>query len=139
MENKKRVLFVCTHNSARSQMAETFLNHIYPDKYEAFSAGTKPSKINPYVVEVMKEIGFDLSNNKSKSVNEFINDFFDYVITVCDSAKQECPFFPNGKSFHHKSFDDPSSFEGDKEYILKNTRRIRDEIKSWIQSFFHTP
>ncbi len=133
---KKKVLFVCTHNSARSQMAETFLNSIYSEKYQAFSAGTKLSKINPYVIEVMLEEGFDLSNNRSKSVNEFINDYFDYVITVCDSAKQECPFFPNGKNLLHKSFDDPSSYKGDKDFIIEKTRRIRNEIKEWIISFF---
>jgi arsenate reductase len=109
---KKKVLLICTHNSARSQMAEGLLNHLYESKYEAYSAGTKPSTVNPYAINAMVEIGIDISKNRSKSIDEFQGMKFDYVITVCDNAKETCPFFPGGEEYLHKSFDDPSDFNG---------------------------
>ena len=132
---KKKVLFICTHNSARSQMAEGLLNALYGDRYKAYSAGIEPTKVNPYAVEVMAEIGIDLSRQRSKSIEEFREKNFDYVITLCDHAKEACPFFP-GEKILHKSFEDPSKFKGTEEEILEETRRIRDEIKYWLEITF---
>jgi len=132
---KRKVLFLCTHNSARSQIAEGLLNTIYGRRYEAYSAGIEPSKVNPYAVEVMKELGIDISNNRSKSIEEFRDANFDYVVTVCDNAKEACPFFP-GKKILHESFEDPAEFEGNIEETLAIFRKVRDEIKNWIQGTF---
>ena len=131
----KTVLFICTHNSARSQMAEAFLNALRGDKYEAKSAGVTPTQINPYVAKVMEEIGIDLSTHRSKSILEFQGKTFDYVVTVCDSARENCPFFP-GEIEIDKSFPDPSSFTGTEEEILAKVRAVRDEIKEWIDRTF---
>ena len=130
---KQTVLFICTHNSARSQMAEAFFNKFFPNRFKAYSAGIEPTKINPHVVEVMAELGFDLSKNRSKSVNEFIGTQIDYVVTVCDGAKGACPFFPGAKNYIHRAFSDPSSFQGSEDEILKQIRRVRDEIQEWIK------
>lgn len=132
---EERVLFVCTHNSARSQMAEGLLNAMYGDRYQAFSAGTNPTEVNPYVVEVMSELGIDLSTHRAKSIQEFQEIDFDYVVTVCDTAKEACPFFP-GENVIHKGFSDPSQFEGSQESVLKNTRQVRDAIKAWLKKTF---
>ena len=132
---KKRVLFICTHNSARSQMAEGLLNAFYGDKYEGYSAGVTPTKVNPYVVKSMAEIGIDISRNHSKSIEEFRGENFNYVVTVCDSASEACPFFP-GEEVIHKSFDDPSQFKGSEKEILKQVRQVRQEINEWIKSRF---
>ncbi len=133
---KKKVLFLCTHNSARSQMAEGLLNTLYGETYQAYSAGTQPvSTVNPYAVKVMKEIGIDISDHRPKNRNEFRGIFFDYVITVCDNAREACPFFPGGQTIH-KSFEDPSSFSGSEDEILGSFRRLRNEIKDWIESIF---
>lgn len=131
----EKVLFVCTHNSARSQMAEAFLNLLYGDRYQGYSAGVTPTKVNPYVVKAMAEIGIDISGNRSKSIEEFRGKNFNYVVTVCDGAKEACPFFP-GEKVIHKGFEDPSRFKGSEEEILKGVRRVRDEIKEWIKSTF---
>jgi arsenate reductase len=133
--NKKRVLFLCTNNSCRSQMAEGLLNTMYSGKYEACSAGIEPTRINPYAVKVMKEIGVDLSNYRSKSIDVFQGDKFDYVVTVCNHARQVCPFFP-GRQLIHKSFEDPAVFDGSVDDILNKYRKVRDEIKSWIMEQF---
>ena len=132
---KNSVLFLCTHNSARSQMAEALLNTLNGDKYEAYSAGVMATRINPYVVKAMAEIGIDISKNRSKSIEEFRGKNFNYVVTVCDSAKEACPFFP-GEKIIHKSFDDPSQAKGSEEEIMKQTRRVRDEIKEWLKTTF---
>lgn len=132
---KKSVLFLCTYNSARSQIAEGLLKTLYHDKYEAYSAGIEPSHLSPYAVEVLKEMGIDISNYRSKSVEEFSGMKFDYVVTVCDHAKEACPFFP-GKKVIHKSFEDPSGFSGSIEEVLTKFRCVRDEIKSWIEQTF---
>ena len=134
--SKKTVLFICTHNSCRSQIAEAFLNSLYALKYKAYSAGVKPSNVNPYAIEVMKEIGIDLSKHTSKSIEEFKGAYFDYVVTVCDNAKENCPFFPFGANYHHKNFQDPQAFEGNNEEKLNTFRRIRDEIREWIDKNF---
>ena len=133
---KKRVLFICTHNSARSQMAEGILNHLFGDRYQAFSAGTKPSGVNPFAIEVMKEIGIDIYHHRSKSLEEFEGEEFDYVVTVCDSAKEECPYFAGGRKHIHKSFPDPSSYEGTEEEKLEFFRKVREEIREWIEETF---
>jgi len=133
---KKSVLFVCTHNSVRSQMAEALLNKIYGDRYSAFSAGTDPTQIDPLVVSVMREIGIDVSNYRSKGLNVFQDYHFDYVVTVCDQANESCPYFPGGNLRIHKSFPDPSKFQGWYEDVIKEYRRIRDEIKKWIEKEF---
>lgn len=134
-KTKKSVLFICTHNSARSQMAEGLLNAMYGSKYAAYSAGVQPSNVNPYAVEVMKELGIDLSKHYSKSIEDFRDMKFDYVVTVCDNAKETCPFFP-GKKVLHQGFDDPSKFDGGVEDTLSAFREIRDQIKEWIMEIF---
>ncbi|MFQ5786545.1 MAG: arsenate reductase ArsC [Thermodesulfobacteriota bacterium] len=133
---KKKVLFICTHNSARSQMAEGLLNHLYGSKYEAYSAGTKPSIVNPYAVTALAEIGIDISRNRSKGIEEFQGMKFDYVVTVCDNAKETCPFFPGGREYLHKSFDDPSGVDGEDDVKLITFRNTRDEIRDWIEETF---
>jgi arsenate reductase (thioredoxin) len=136
--DKTRVLFVCVHNSARSQMAEAFLNKFGGEIFEAESAGLEPGTLNPNVVEVMKEIGFDISGNQTKSAFDFFKQGkrFDYVITVCDeSAAEKCPIFPTAKQSIHWSFKDPSSLKGSNEEIISQTRNIRDEIKSSIENW----
>ena len=127
----QKVLFICANNSARSQIAEGFLNGLFKNNYEAFSAGTQQSSINSYAFEVMKEVGIDISKHRSKSIEEFKNHRFDFVITVCDNPKETCPFFP-GKKVIHKSFEDPAAFEGNIEDNLNEFRKIRNEIKNWL-------
>lgn len=131
----KKVLFLCTHNSARSQMAEAYLDHYYGYRYDVYSAGIHPSEINSFVVKVMAEEGIDLSGARSKSVEEFLEKEFDLVVTVCDNAREGCPVFPSGELIHH-SFKDPSSLSGSGEDILVQVREIRDEIKRWVIEFF---
>ncbi|HDS46348.1 MAG TPA: arsenate reductase ArsC [Methanomicrobia archaeon] len=133
---KERVLFICTHNSARSQIAEGFLNALYGDRYEAYSAGTEPSNVHPYAVTVMAELGIDISKHQAKSVTEFIGTNFDYVVTICDAARETCPFFPGAKERIHQGFADPATFEGTDEERLRGFRRIRDEIKAWVEMRF---
>ncbi|MHA2239818.1 MAG: arsenate reductase ArsC [Candidatus Hodarchaeales archaeon] len=133
---KKTVLFVCTHNSARSILAESLLRKKHGESFQIFSAGTNPTTINPYVVKILAKMEIDISNLKSKHVNEFLGRTIDFVITVCDSAKEDCPFFPGAKQYLHKSFDDPSTFTGSDEVILKEVQRVRDEISKWIEEEF---
>lgn len=116
-------------------MAEAYLNKLYGDRYEAFSAGTKPTLINQYVVKIMSEEGFDLSAAQSKSVDEFMNREFNIVVTVCDNAREACPFFPGDELIHH-SFRDPSSFTGSEDEVLEIVREIRDEIREWVTEKF---
>ena len=133
-----KVLFVCIHNSARSQMAEAFLNTLAGNKFVAMSAGIEKGNLNPMAIEVMREAGIDISGNKTKSVDDFYNagSKFDYVITVCDAAHAEqCPFFPGVKKTMHWSFDDPSTFTGTQEEKLERTRQVRDEIRSQVRNF----
>ncbi|MEM2999932.1 MAG: arsenate reductase ArsC [Candidatus Bathyarchaeia archaeon] len=131
----KSVLFICTHNSARSQMAEAFLNKLCGDRYEAKSAGVSPKGLNPYVVKAMAEVGIDLSTHRSKSIQEFKGRTFDYVVTVCDSAREECPYFP-GKKVIHKSFPDPSALNGTEEEVMQKVREVRDAIRRWVEQTF---
>lgn len=134
--NKEKVLFICTHNAARSQMAEGLLRALHGDLYEAYSAGTEPSTVSPFAVKVLAEIGIDISGHHSKSVEEFFDIRIDHVFTVCDIAKENCPFFPYGVNYYHKSFHDPRAFEGNDEEKLNLFRRIRDEIRDWINKNF---
>ena len=135
MATKKSVLFICTHNSARSQMAEGLLNTLYGNKYQAYSAGLVPTHVSPYAAEVMKELGIDLSIHTSKHIDSFKNQQFDIVVTVCDNAKETCPFFP-GKKVIHKGFTDPSAVDGSLDEIITQFQIIRDEIKTWIDQEF---
>jgi len=133
---KKRVLFICTHNAARSQMAEGLLRAFHGDCYEVLSAGTEPDRVSPYAIKVMDEIGIDISNHRSKNVTEFLDQKFDYVVTVCDSANESCPYFPGGKKILHQSFEDPSALTGTEKEITAGFRHIRDEIGNWIEREF---
>jgi arsenate reductase len=138
MERKIKVLFVCIHNSARSQIAEAFLNKIGGDRFESLSAGLEPGILNPLAVEVMQEIGVDISSNLTKSVFDFFKhgELFDYVVTVCDGASAEkCPVFPGITTRLHWSFEDPSALEGDLEARLVSTRKIRDKIQAAVEFF----
>jgi arsenate reductase len=135
-KEKKRVLFICTHNAARSQMAEGLVRALYGNRYEVFSAGTDPGIVSPFAIKVMAEIGLDISSHYSKSIQEFSNQSFDYVVTVCDHAKESCPFFPGGKKILHQSFEDPSSLTGTEEEIMAGFRRVRNAIRSWIENEF---
>ena len=134
--NKIKILFICTHNSARSQMAEGIANSMFGDSFEAYSAGTSPSSVNPYAISAMKDIGINIENNRSKSVNEFNDLNFDYAVTVCDSARESCPVFTGAKKVIHKSFNDPSSTIGNSEEILEEFKSVRDQIKTWIEEEF---
>lgn len=136
MNVKERVLFLCTHNAARSQMAEGLLRSMYGDKYEVFSAGTEVTKVNPFVAKSMAQIGIDLSSHRSKSIEEFKNQDIDIVVTVCDNAKEACPFFAGAKAVIHQSFPDPSQFTGTEAEILKQVAVVRDQIQAWIEDRF---
>ena len=133
---KKNVLFLCIHNAVRSQMAEAFLNHLYGDRYSAFNAGSDPTVLDPLVVKVMKEVGMDVSANPSKSLSVFQGMHFDWVITVCDQVQESCPYFPQGDIRIHKRFSDPSKFQGNAEDVMQEYRRVRDEIKTWVEKEF---
>ncbi|MBN1474473.1 MAG: arsenate reductase ArsC [Syntrophaceae bacterium] len=135
-KTKKRVLFLCTANSCRSQMAEGITRHFWDDKFEAFSAGTQASSINPTAIDVMKEIGIDISNHRSKNLSEFDGQKFDYVITLCGDANETCPLYIGGTKKTHIGFDDPVKTQGTKEEILREFRRVRDEIKDTLTVFF---
>jgi len=133
---KKKVLFLCTENSCRSQMAEGILRHLMGNEFEVFSAGVRPSVVNPIAIKVMAEIGIDISGHRSKSLDEFQGMNFDFVITTCDAARETCPVFP-GKARHlHWGFNDPATVRGSEEEILSAFRKVRDEIKSRIQEEF---
>jgi arsenate reductase len=133
----KKILILCTGNSARSQMAEGLLKHITKGKCEVFSAGTKPSIVRQEAIKVLDEIGIDISKNRSKSVDEFANIEIDYVLTVCDNAKENCPYFPAKTKIIHHSFEDPPAIgETDEDTTLQIFRRVRDEIKAYIENDF---
>ncbi len=132
-----KILILCTGNSCRSQMAETFLKS-FDKNLEVYSAGTQPSKeVHPNTIKVMQELNFDLSSNRPKNVNKFIDTPFDYVITVCDGAKESCPVFSgNVKHRLHIGFDDPAEVKGTEQFVLSEFRRIRDEIKNRFHDFY---
>jgi arsenate reductase len=138
---KKKVLFICVHNSARSQMAEAFLKQLAGDRFEVESAGLEPGKLNPLAIEVMREAGIDISQNKTKSAFDFYKQgkHYDYVITVCDESQAaQCPVFPGAVKQMHWGFDDPSRFEGTREEKLQQTRVVRDAIKDKIGEWLKT-
>lgn len=135
MNVQSRVLVLCTGNSARSQMAEGLLRDMGETRYHVFSAGTHPSVVNPLAIEAMREVGIDISHHRSKSVGEFANDEFDYIITVCDNANENCPVFPGHATRIHWSFDDPALAEGNHDERLTVFRRVRDEIASRLNAF----
>ena len=134
--DKKRVLFLCTHNSARSQMAESLMNTMLGDLYEAHSAGIEPGWLNPYVVRAMAELDLEISGNRVKSVDEFSGQEFDYVVTVCDKAGEACPYFPGAKTLLHQAFEDPSQFTGTDEEIMDQVATVRDRIRRWLVQTF---
>ena len=131
----QRVLFVCTHNSARSQMAEGLLRHHGGDRFQAFSAGTEPGSVHPLAIRAMAEIGIDIGGQDSKSVDEFTGQAFDCVITVCDQAREACPVFPGAARQLHWSLEDPSRAGGSEKSRLESFTRVRDEIRTHIQQF----
>jgi arsenate reductase len=135
MSDKKRVLILCTGNSARSQMAEGLLRHMTGDRMEVFSAGVEASFVRPQAIEAMRERGIDITDQRSKSVDEFAGQKFDYVITVCDNARERCPVFPSETERIHWSFDDPAKAEGDEAAVLAVFRRVRDEIEGRLREF----
>ena len=154
--NRMKVLFLCEHNSARSQMAEGLLRHLYGEKYEVFSAGSNPTQVNPFAIKVMAEIGIDISKQSSKSIEEFRNEEIDLVVLVCrSSTKLTCSLcsspligdrpeiietmLPRAKKYLHHGFSDPSEVEGSKEHKLNAFRRTRDDIKQWIIDKFADP
>lgn len=130
-----RVLFVCTQNSSRSQMAEGLMNELYGTRFHAESAGTKPFRVNPLAIKAMAAMGIDISSHWSKSVDEFLGQEFDYVITVCNQAQEECPYFPGGREYIHHSFEDPAAVVGSEEERLQSFIQVRDEIKDWLEQF----
>lgn len=135
MNHKKRVLILCTGNSARSQMAEGLLRHDTGERFEVKSAGTKASTVRPEAVAVMREIGIDISAHRSKNVDEFDGQDFDYVITVCDNARETCPvFFGTAQKLHH-DFEDPASITSSEEQRLAVFRRVRDELGDYLREF----
>lgn len=136
LDRRVRVLFLCTHNSSRSQMAEGLLNARLPDRYVAFSAGSEARGVHPMAIRALAELGIDITHHRSKHLEAFLELPFDWVITVCSEADKTCPFFPGGKQRLHKGFDDPSAVSGDGESMLAAFRRVRDEMDRWITAFF---
>ncbi len=144
--HREKVLFLCTHNSARSQMAEGLLRAMYEDRYEVYSAGIKATFVDPRALTVMKEIGIDISGQRSKSMEEYQGILFDLVVTVCDRARDTCPLCgttlkplpksPMAKETIHKGFEDPADASGSEEEQLRKFRQVRDEIKDWISQAF---
>ncbi|MCJ7494570.1 MAG: arsenate reductase ArsC [Deltaproteobacteria bacterium] len=131
----KRVLFICTKNSARSQMAEGLVNHDLAGEFQAFSAGTDPSDVHPVAVAVMGELGIDISHHRSKSMDEFANEKFDYVITLCDQANESCPVFFGGTQRLHMGFDNPAAVPGSEAEKLSAFRKVRDQIREKVVGF----
>ena len=132
----KRVLFLCTGNSCRSQMADALVNHDFSGRIEAFSAGTEPHGLNPKAVRVMAELGIDISGNTSDHLSRYEGQSFDYVITLCGDANEKCPLFFGGVQRLHMGFEDPPKVTGTEEEILNVYRRVRDEIRQTMRTFF---
>ena len=136
MTEKAKVLFLCTHNSARSQMAEGLLRHLAGDRFEVMSAGTEATSVRPEATRAMAELGVDISGQSSKALERYLGETFDYVVTVCDDANETCPVFPGAKNRLHWSFRDPSRAEGSEEERLGVFRTVRDEIQDRIRKEF---
>lgn len=135
MKDRKSILFLCTGNSCRSQMAEGFLRHFAGDRFEAASAGTHPASLNPDAVEAMREVGINISHHRSKGIGEVIGQRFDQVITVCDRAKESCPIFPETSALDHWPIEDPATAKGSPEERTAVFRRVRDEIAARVRGF----
>jgi arsenate reductase len=133
--SKQKVLILCTGNSARSQMAEGLLRHDAGDRFEVFSAGVNPTRVRPEAIAVMRELGIDLSKHCSKHVNEFAGQSFDYVLTVCDHAREACPIFPGTTQTIHHSFADPADFDGSEEERIALFRKVRDQVREYLRTF----
>ncbi len=131
-----KVLFICTHNSARSQMAESYLNHMYGDRHQGFSAGTHPAGLDSRAVEVMTEDGLDVRGQISKSVDAFQDTRFDLAVTLCGKAQRFCPFYAGAGEHLHKPFPEPATFTGSEGEVMDQYRSLRDEIKEWITETF---
>jgi arsenate reductase (thioredoxin) len=137
MADKTKILFLCTGNSCRSQMAEAWARLLKGDQFEAYSAGVQPKRIDPRTIKAMAEAGVDISNQKAKDVDAFGNMEFDYVITLCDNARESCPYFPAKTKLIHKGFEDPPKLAenaGNEEEAMAHYRRIRDEIRAFVES-----
>jgi len=135
-QEKPSVLFVCTHNSARSQMAEGLLRDRWGDQYQVYSAGTERTHVRPHAIAALKEQGIDISDHISKTVGDLDAEAFDYVVTVCDNARDNCPYVPARRANVHHSFDDPSRVEGSDDEKMDAFRRVRNEIDDWIERQF---
>ena len=134
---KQRVLFICIHNSIRSQIAEGYMNARLGDRFEALSAGMEKTRVHPMAIEVMEDLGIDISGQQSKALDEFLGESFDIMVTVCDPAQGSCPFYPGATRLIHKSFPDPSQYTGSTDKVREEFRRVRDEIIHWIEREFH--
>ncbi len=132
----QKILFLCTHNSCRSQMAEALANHYLGDRCQAFSAGTEATRVNPLAIRVLTELGIDTTPLRSKTMDEFAGQNFDHVVTLCGDANEKCPLFFGGVQRIHHGFEDPSRLNGNEEDVLLEFRRVRDEIKNWITDYF---
>jgi arsenate reductase len=131
---KRRVLFICTHNSARSQMAEGLLRHLGKDRFEVYSAGTEATFVRPMAIQAMAELGIDISHQQSKTLDRYLDEPFDDVITVCDTAAEACPVFPGATRRRHWSFEDPSKATGSESEQLEVYHRVRNEIRARIEN-----
>jgi arsenate reductase len=136
MNVKPKILFLCTGNSCRSQIAEAWTNQLKGDQFDAYSAGVEPKGIDPKAIQVMAEVGIDISSQKSKDIESFGDMEFDYVVTLCDNARESCPFFPAKTRLVHRGFDDPPKIAGeldDEDEAISHYRRVRDEIRGYIE------
>ncbi|MBN1622039.1 MAG: arsenate reductase ArsC [Endomicrobiales bacterium] len=133
---KKNILFICTHNANRSQIAEGLMRQMLGSKYNAYSAGSTPSIVNPNAIKVLNESGIDTSMHKSKNFDGLMGIPFDYVVTLCGGGEKTCPFFPGAKKYIHVPFDDPSLIKGTEEEVMQAYRKTRDQIKQWIEETF---
>lgn len=133
---RQRILFLCTHNSCRSQMAEALANHFLGDRFQAYSAGTEATRVNPLAIRVLEELGIDTSRQYSKTIEKYGGQSFDHVVTLCGDANENCPLFFGGVQRVHHGFEDPSRLRGNEEEVLPEFRRVRNEIKNWIIDYF---
>ncbi|AIS32386.1 arsenate reductase ArsC [Methanobacterium formicicum] len=135
---KERVLFMCIHNAARSQMAEGLFRDLYGDIFDVYSAGSEPHTVDPLAIKCMEDIGIDISHHRSKSLKEFEGQEFDYVVTVCGNPYNACPFFVGGKKYFKQPFEDPSVFEGTEEEKFELFLKIRDELREWLEDLYYS-
>ena len=141
MDDKKKILFLCTHNAARSQIAEGYINALYSDRYEAYSAGSEPTEVHSCTIEVMAEAGIDIASQRAKPLDEYLDASFDYIVTLCAAAQERCPIFPGaiipgGTEYIHHAFDDPLLDVGPESARCASFRRVRDRIGEWIEATF---